>query len=125
MSEIKSEKAKEYISKCFHNNVVGYNRHEVMDIVSIAETEAEQRHEQQLQAVHNMYKEMFIEHERDVNFNIHHSENNHAIELQELRDRAVEAINTALCYYGCSKGKYCEEPCERRDLIIQKLTEKQ
>lgn len=52
------------------------------------------------------------------------AEERHAAEMKVLKDKAIEAINTALCYYGCSKGKYCEEPCERRDLIIKKLTEK-
>lgn len=98
MSEIKSEKAKEYISKCFHNNVVGYNRHKVMDIVSIAETEAEQRHEQQLQ------------------------------ELKDRVERAFYySCNACDGDGGCRlrDNRACLMRCKKAKLFIQKLTKKQ
>lgn len=124
MSKIKSEKAKEALDKlrfnqanldyCIANNMVNGDAYiNISNIVIIAEAEAEERHAKKIEELTEAQARRIYMIQCDrVN------------ELNAFKNRAMEAINTALCYYGCSKGKYCEDPCQRRDSIIQKLTEK-
>lgn len=103
MKEIKSKKAKSFILNIVepiptpNGELVFYvemTALQVVESIIIAEQEAEEQHRIELQAVHDMYKKIFIEHESQINSDNYHNEENHKIELQELRDKIT---NLSIC----------------------------
>lgn len=117
MSEIKSKKAKEYIAyHCIDINAIyPLTNDQVEEVIIIAETELTEAYTKDLQSVHDMYKQMFIEHYREY-------ESDKTKELQEVKDKAVEAFCKAVCPNGirCAKSS-TPYNCKRSFRFITEL----
>lgn len=129
MSGIKSYTAMQILDNAWTSVANTVWKNKAIEAIIIAEQEAEERHQQRLHGVHNMYKKMISEYESVVNSDNYHNEENHKIELYELRKRAVEAF----CYSmqkgvsSCDRNKErgCTMACQAYLNFNNKLNENQ
>lgn len=126
MNEIKSKKAIKHLDK-YAKAEAGTADHvciwDAREAIEIAEQEADERHKGELLSVHDMYKQIFIEHETTINTDKYNSERNHQIALDMLRDKAVHAF----CWCNCNETNHSRciesDTCNKLKQFIKKLTE--
>lgn len=131
---MKSKKAEHILDNSWTGEKLTVWKNYAVKAVEIAEQEAEERHEKQMQELKDAF-----------DIDKYHMENNHQIELDELRNRAIEtfreicpighpsrAKNVGLKYYAvCPNIQVIGFPCCNNvecpfiSELTQKLTEKQ
>ena len=145
MNQIKSKRAQVYIESLvvakFDEDATLISIGKAKKAIQISEQEAEERHAKELQELHDMYKHIFIEHESAINSDKYHAEENHKIELDLLRDKAVESHRKCCTFYTgfdgghCNRGKksgqdgnacnWMHNDCSYMRVFTQEINEKQ